>query len=166
MYQKMKDFLEDWKEESESTIKVFSNIPDSIKSNKENDNIRSLERLAWHIAQTLTEMPKSCGITEDDPVEGMVIPDKFSEIIDIYKEHSSNLYNVLEQKWTDADLNRDIKIYGQVWSGKKILSILIKHQIHHRAQMTILMRLQNVKVPGIYGPSREEWSQYGMEAQE
>jgi uncharacterized damage-inducible protein DinB len=59
-----------------------------------------------------------------------------------------------------------MKIYGQEWEGRKILSILVKHQIHHRAQMTVLMRLLNLKVPGLYGPAKEEWSQYGMEAQE
>jgi uncharacterized damage-inducible protein DinB len=166
MYQKIKDFLEDWKEEFEATIKVFSNIPDSVNSVKDNENIRSLDRMAWHITQTVTEMPKSCGIIEDDPLEGMDIPTSFSKIIDLYKKHGSKLYEILEQNWTDADLTRELKIYGQTWQGRKILSILIKHQIHHRAQMTILMRLQNLKVPGIYGPSREEWSQYGMEAQE
>jgi uncharacterized damage-inducible protein DinB len=166
MYQKIKDFLEDWKEEFEATIKVFSNIPDSVKSVKDNENIRSLDLMAWHITQTVTEMPTSCGIIEDDPLEGMDIPTSFSKIIDLYKKHGSKLYEILEQNWTDADLTRELKIYGQTWQGRKILSILIKHQIHHRAQMTILMRLQNLKVPGIYGPSREEWSQYGMEAQE
>ena len=42
----------------------------------------------------------------------------------------------------------------------------MNHQTHHRDQMTVLMRLQDIKVPGVYGPSKEEWAQYGMEAQE
>ena len=166
MYRKIKDFLEDWKEESEATLKVFSQIPDSVKSVKDNVNIRSLERMAWHITQTVTEMPKSCGIIENDPLEGMDIPVSFSEITDLYKEHSSKLYEILEQKWTDEDLIKELEIYGQSWQGQKILSVLIKHQIHHRAQMTTLMRLHNLKVPGIYGPSKEEWTQYGMDPQE
>jgi uncharacterized damage-inducible protein DinB len=37
-----------------------------------------------------------------------------------------------------------------------ILQSLIRHQIHHRGQMTILMREAHVVVPGVYGPSREE----------
>jgi uncharacterized damage-inducible protein DinB len=160
MYLTIRDFIEDWKEESEATLKIFSEIPDSGKSAKENENIRSLERLAWHITQSVTEMPKSCGITEKD------IPESFSEIIRLYKEHSQNFVKVVQNKWTDEDLIKELEIYGQVWSGRKVLSALVKHQIHHRAQMTILMRLQNLKVPGVYGPSKEEWSQYGMEAQD
>jgi uncharacterized damage-inducible protein DinB len=38
----------------------------------------------------------------------------------------------------------------------------MKHEIHHRAQMTVLMRQAGLKVPGLYGPAKEEWSQYNM----
>ena len=40
---------------------------------------------------------------------------------------------------------------------------LIHHEIHHRAEMIVLMRLAGLPVPGLYGPTREEWTQYGME---
>lgn len=166
MYSIIKDFVEDWKEESASTIKILSQIPDKDKTVKVNENIRSLERLAWHITQSLTEMPKSAGITGEDPLENMNIPGSFSEIVRLYKKYSDHLTEVLSKTWKDEDLFKDLKIYGQVWQGRKVLSALVKHQVHHRAQMTVLMRLQNLGVPGVYGPSREEWSQYGMEAQE
>ena len=166
MYLKISDFVNEWNEEAESTLKIFTQIPDSVKSVKDNENVRSLERLAWHITQTVTELPKSCGIMKDDALENRDIPSGFSEIIDLYKEHSRKLSEAIEQKWNDEDLIKKMKVYGEEWEGRKILSILVKHQIHHRAQMTILMRLLDVKVPGLYGPAKEEWSQYGMEAQE
>jgi hypothetical protein len=28
--------------------------------------------------------------------------------------------------------------------------------------MTVLMRQAGLKVPGVYGPAREEWAAYGM----
>jgi len=166
MYLTIKDFIGDWKEESDSTIKVFSQIPDTDKSVKARENIRSLERLAWHITQTLTEMPKSAGITSNDPLENKDVPETFSNIVEIYKQQSARLIKILQNSWKDEDLLKELNIYGQVWQGRKLLSALVKHQIHHRAQMTTLMRLQELSVPGIYGPSKEEWSQYGMEAQE
>jgi uncharacterized damage-inducible protein DinB len=46
------------------------------------------------------------------------------------------------------------------------LGVIVSHQIHHRAQLTIVMRLNGLKVPGVYGPSKEEWTSYGMPAQE
>ncbi|MFN7118131.1 MAG: DinB family protein, partial [Saprospiraceae bacterium] len=44
--------------------------------------------------------------------------------------------------------------------------VLVKHQAHHRAQMTVIMRILGMKVPGIYGPSSEEWAALGIPAME
>jgi len=160
------DFIEDWKEESEATLKVFSKIPDNVLSIKDNVNVRTLGRLAWHITQTVTEMLNSCGITDEDPLANRDLPSNMREIKAHYEQHSVHLTEIINQKWTDETLTQPLTIYGQTWQGRKVLSILIKHQIHHRAQMTIVMRQHNLPVPGIYGPSKEEWSQYGMDAQE
>jgi uncharacterized damage-inducible protein DinB len=166
MYSKIKDFITDWNEESANTLRVFSGIPNEVKSVKDHENIRSLERLAWHITQTVSEMPKSCGITDVDPLANKDVPTEFEEIVDLYSKHSKNLIEIVKEKWNDDDLTKKLEIYGEVWEARKILAVLIKHEIHHRAQMTVIMRLLNLSVPGVYGPSKEEWSKYGAEAQE
>lgn len=166
MYRKIADFIADWKAEEEITSNIFSRIPDEYLSSKVAGNIRSLGRLAWHITQTLTEMPHKAGIIEKDFLENELIPETFGEITRIYKKHSEQLVELLIANWMDADLTEIIEIYGHDWEKRKILSALINHQIHHRAQMTVLMRLQNLDVPGIYGPSKEEWAIYGMDPQE
>ena len=35
-------------------------------------------------------------------------------------------------------------------------SFAINHVIHHRGQMSVYLRLNNVSVPSIYGPSADE----------
>ncbi len=35
-------------------------------------------------------------------------------------------------------------------------SFVLNHLIHHRAQLTIYMRLNDIPVPGLYGPSADE----------
>ncbi|MFC2083431.1 DinB family protein [Bacteroidota bacterium] len=165
MYRKLEDFVTVWKEEEELTVTIFSKVNDNAISHQVTENIRSLGCLAWHITQTLTEMPYKAGIVEKDSLEDKPVPPTFSEIINTYRLYSKELIGVLKEKWTDYDLDKKIEIYGQEWEKRKILLVLINHQIHHRAQMTILMRLQNLEVPGIYGPSKEEWSKYGMDPQ-
>ena len=49
----------------------------------------------------------------------------------------------------------------KTWTKGQALSVLLVHQIHHRGQMTVLMRQAGLKVPGIYGPALEEWERYG-----
>jgi len=166
MYRKIEDFIEDWKAEEIFTINIFSKINDEIKFDKVNKNIRTLDRLAWHITKTLTEMPFRAGILKEDYLENKPIPKSFGEITDVYKKHSNELISLLKENWRDSDLTETIEVYGQNWQKRKILSVLIKHQTHHRGQMTILMRILNIDVPGTYGPSKEEWIKYGMEPME
>jgi uncharacterized damage-inducible protein DinB len=166
MYRTTEDFVADWKSEAESTIKIFESIPENVKATKAAEHLRSLERLAWHITQTLTEMPARAGIVDEDVLDNKPIPGSFEEIINVYKKYSKDLSEQVKLRWTDEGLTEEIEVYGQQWERRKILSVLVLHQTHHRGQMTALMRVLGLKVPGIYGPSKEEWSKYGMPAME
>jgi len=37
-------------------------------------------------------------------------------------------------------------------------SFIMSHNIHHRAQLGVYLRLNNVAVPALYGPSADEQS--------
>ena len=63
-------------------------------------------------------------------------------------------------------MNTEDEMYGEKWNRGTTLQILIKHQAHHRGQLTVLMRMAGLKVHGVYGPSKEEWIAYGMPAME
>ena len=54
-------------------------------------------------------------------------------------------------------------MYGETWKRGVALEMLIRHEAHHRGQMTVLMRQAGLPVHGVYGPSREEWTAMGME---
>lgn len=166
MYRTIDDFLADWKSEESATLKIFKSIPDDVKATKLADHLRSLERLAWHITQTLTEMPARAKIVDRDILEDQPIPASFKEIIDTYKIYSKELAEQIDLRWTDEGLTEEIEVYGQKWERRKVLSVLVLHQVHHRGQMTALMRMLGIQVPGIYGPSKEEWSKYGMPTME
>jgi uncharacterized damage-inducible protein DinB len=71
-------------------------------------------------------------------------------------------YEQVTTPWKDETLQVVDDLYGQKWKRGATLLSLIKHEVHHRGQMTVLMRQAGLKVPGIYGPSKEEWPQYGM----
>jgi uncharacterized damage-inducible protein DinB len=72
--------------------------------------------------------------------------------------------DAVKKQWTDASLKEMKNVFGMEMQKAVTLSLLIKHIIHHRGQMTVLMRQAGLNVPGVYGPSRNEWSQMGMEA--
>ena len=60
------------------------------------------------------------------------------------------------KKLKDEQLSSEVSHHGRTLPMDTVLSGLIRHQIHHRGQMTVLMRQAGVVVPSVYGPSREE----------
>jgi uncharacterized damage-inducible protein DinB len=166
MYYKLSDFISDWNYESESTIKVFSNLTDESISKKVHEKVRTAGRLAWHITTSIPEMMNRTGLKIERMKEDSPIPTKVSDLVDAYKSVSENLINQIKANWNDASLLKEDNMYGETWAKGKTIGVLVTHQIHHRAQLIIVMRLLGLKVPGIYGPSNEEWAAMGMPAQE
>lgn len=166
MYRKLEDFINDWTIESESTLKIFNNLTDESLTKKVDENVRTAGRLAWHITAAIGEMASRVGLNfkADDPYSP--VPATAKEIVDAYKEASENLLTAIKSNWNDETLQIEDDMYGEMWKRGSTLAIIISHQIHHRAQLTVVMRLNGLKVPGVYGPSKEEWISYGKTAQE
>lgn len=164
MIRKIDDFIHDWKYESESTLKLFAALTDESLNKTSMGEVRKIGRLAWHITFTLHEMMSRTGLNIP-AIDEANVPDSAKEIHDTYKKLSDALIADIA-KWNDADLETEDDMYGQKWKRGTTLSILVKHQAHHRGQLTILMRQAGLKVAGVYGPSREEWAAYGMPTME
>lgn len=157
------DFLTAWKHESASTLKVFSNLTDESLNQKVMNDGRSLGFIAWHITQTIGEMMSKAGLSFDEFDEHALMPTKAEKIYSEYVRLSDLMSSQVEKEWNDVMLEDDLNMYGQTWKRADVLLSLITHQTHHRGQITILMRQAGLKVPGVYGPSKEEWITYGME---
>ena len=166
MYRNINDFLTNWKDETEGTSKVFSLITEDAREIKIHENVRSLGRLAWHLTQTITEMGHKAGLFPVDLLENSPMPESITELVNTYQNYCEQLSKAVNSKWTDSSLEDKVNMYGEDWEKGKILQVLIIHQTHHRAQMTVIMRMLGLPVPGIYGPSKEEWVNMGMEAME
>lgn len=165
MYQTISAFKQDWAMESEATAKVFANLTNESLSQKVYPEGRTLGFIAWHISQTVGEMMGAAGLTIDNFDEKAPAPSLISEISEKYAFYSKALLNKIDE-WNDTMLDDDLDMYGQTWKRRDVLKSLIFHQIHHRGQMSVLMRQAGVLVPGVYGPSKEEWGAYGMPAQD
>lgn len=165
MYRVINDFLSDWKYESESTLKVFKNLTQESLAQKVTPEGRSLRKLAWHITLSNPEMLTPAGLPAGQFDESAQPPENLQEILNEYEKNSQLVTKLIAENWKDEDLVTELNMYGEMWKKGKVLGVLIIHQAHHRAQMTVLMRQAGLKVPGIYGPAKEEWTVYGMPPQ-
>ena len=94
------------------------------------------------------------------------MPKTAAEIVAAYRAAAQAVVDAVSTAWSDVDLDGEIPLYGQRWKRGAVLSGLIRHEAHHRGQMTVLMRQAGLTVPGVYGPAKEEWAAYGMAAQD
>lgn len=166
MYTTVNQFIKEFGYECQSTLKVFKNITNESLLAHANNNVRSLQRLVWHITVTQAEMLGKAGLTINGPDEHSQPLNNIAEICNVYETSAKSVLEQVEKLWTDADLQTEVDMYGEKWTKAVILNVLIKHEVHHRGQLTALMRLQNLTVPGVYGPSKEEWGSFGMKAPE
>lgn len=166
MYRKITDFQGAWAYETQATLKVLEALTDSSLGQKVSSEGRTLGRIAWHIVQTLPEMGGRTGLAVVGPGEDEPVPSSAQEIALRFKEAADSLAREIQGHWTDDDLEVEDDMYGELWKRGQTLGALVGHQTHHRGQMTVLMRQAGLKVPGVYGPSREEWADYGAPPQE
>ncbi|MFA7229507.1 MAG: DinB family protein [Melioribacteraceae bacterium] len=164
MVKSINDFLTTWKYESEATLKVFKNLTDASLNQKVAEDGRSLGFIAWHITMTIPEMLSKTGLPFQFK-ENTDAPASAQTILSEYERLSGTVTELISKEWKDEMLKDDLNMYGQVWKRADVLFSLIVHQTHHRGQMTVLMRQAGLKVPGVYGPSREEWTAFGMPEQ-
>ncbi len=166
MYRKIEDFQKVWKNEASETLKIFNDITDESLEHKATEDGRSLGFLAWHIVGTISEMFGSAGIAVDGVKLDDPVPNSVVEIATAFENSVKSLNEELPKHWKDEDLADEIPMYGETWTKGFTLTCFLMHAAHHRGQMTILMRQAGLKVHGVYGPAKEEWTEYGMPAPE
>jgi len=166
MYRKVSDFVEDWSYESGMTLKLFNNLTDDVLNKKLHENVRSAGRLSWHMVNSIGEMIQRTGLEFEAEVDDTKIPATAKVIYDAFKRTSLNMLEAVKNNWQDSSLDEEVDMYGEMWKKGKVLSSLLKHNTHHRAELIVVMRLAGLKVVGPYGPSKEEWANYGMQPQE
>jgi uncharacterized damage-inducible protein DinB len=164
MYRKLSDFEQAFAANSEATGKVFAALTDKSLAQAITKENRTLGQLAWHIVTSYAEMMPRTGL-KVSAVNHESMPPATAEAIRAgYAAVTAELGAAIKASWNDAALEVMDDMYGEQWPRGLTLSILLNHEIHHRGQMTVLMRQAGLKVPGVMGPSKEEWAAYGMDA--
>lgn len=158
----VQDILEELRRESLSTRRVLERIPEARLSWKPHAKSMSLGQLALHTAGLLGGV---AGLLDAPAREVPVVPlpeaKSVSEIVAVLEEQVAAA-EVLLRSWGDEGLRETFTwtAQGAVISEssrfEQVRSVMLNHWYHHRGQLTVYLRLLDVPVPGIYGPSADE----------
>lgn len=163
MIHTIQEFVADWKAVSGTTLRHMEALTDASLAQSVADEHRTLGRVAWHMAQTIPEMLARTGLQPAGPAEDAPVPGTARAIADAYRTASESLLKQVQESWTDETLQVEDDLYGQRWKRGATLAALLRHEIHHRGQMSVLMRQAGLRVPATFGPTKEDWAAYGKD---
>ncbi len=156
MFRSLDDFVRTWQQETVQTGRLLEHLTDASLSQQVVPEHFTLGKLGIHLSQAITFMMSNAGVNLSS------FPEKDSynaaEIAELYKETAEDFLSKLQEQWNDEKLSETTTFFGRETAYGSILFLLLQHQTHHRGQMTVLMRQAGLTVPGMVGPSREEWT--------
>jgi len=158
-----KALLPEFDQEMASTRKMLERVPEEHLAFKPHEKSYSLLELAAHVANIPTWVGVTLTTTEldlDQPWDRREPTDR-GEVLADFDAAVSGARPVLERTTADdMEVDWTLRSGGQVWftqpRGAVFRSFVMSHLIHHRAQLGVYLRLLNVPVPGMYGPSADE----------
>lgn len=159
MFSSIQHFIGVWESESTATLSCLEKLTDESLTRDLVHDHRSLDRLTNHIINCAAGIPHEAGFPVSDYANTQY--HTVAEMIATYKKATEAVKQAV-LSCTDATLQEETLMYGQTWKKGFSLWLTVTHQIHHRGQLTVLMRLAGLKVPGVYGPSKEEWEAMGL----
>jgi uncharacterized damage-inducible protein DinB len=154
--------LPEFDHEMANTRKTLERVPEEKFGWKPHPKSWEMVKLATHLATivswTVETMTKEAldigGASPNQPVASK------KELLDTFDKHVPSARTLLAGA-SDEDF---LKPWSLLMSGKMILTLprvavyrqfVMSHTIHHRAQLGVYLRLNDVPVPAIYGPSAD-----------
>jgi uncharacterized damage-inducible protein DinB len=153
--------LKELEEEGKVTLRVLERIPEDKLTWKPHPKSFSLGQLAMHIAAQGSLARVAADQVHQIQIPCPEEPNHRKEIIDAFTLGLAAAKQLLSQM---DDVTITAKWVGQL-NGKTILEMprvafirmaMLNHIYHHRGQLSVYLRLLNVAVPSIYGPSADE----------
>ncbi|WP_335870964.1 DinB family protein [Bacillus sp. 2205SS5-2] len=157
MFTTVNDFLQEWKQEAALTQKILNALTDESLKEAVSQELYSLGSVAWHITGATYYFPAQVGVSFEVPDLRKSAPSSATEISDTYKTISGRLVEAVSEQLSDDKMSEMVNVFGMEMPMQSLFRLLIQHQAHHRGQLTVLMRQAKLKVPGVYGPSKEEF---------
>jgi len=159
--------LPEFDQEMANTRKLLACVPDDKLSYKPHEKSMVLGRLAGHIAELPSWASHTIDLDELDitpkPGEGFKAYSAPSQE-DLLKTFDKNAA-AARKAIAGASDEHMAKIWKLIFQGRAVIempraavlrSVVMNHLIHHRAQLGVYLRLNDVAIPGMYGPSADD----------
>ena len=159
--------LPEFDQEMAGTRKVLERVPDDKMAWKAHPKSNTVGWVACHLAEivgwvegTLTQDEWDINPKDGEPYKGVQLSTQ-QEILDLFDANVATARARIE-KTPDEE-------YAKSWSllsaGEPLITMpklgvirtwVLNHTIHHRGHLCVYLRLNDIPVPSLYGPSGDE----------
>lgn len=160
-----KAFIGELQYEAISTRKCLERIPEDKFDYKPHEKSMTMIQLSSHVAEMFGWITATCKTNELDFATGYVPfkPETTAQLVEFFDKHLAEAIAALEEtsdeqmmeNWT---LRNGEQVYFSFPKVQTIRSFAINHIINHRGQLSVYLRLNDIPVPSLYGPSADEQS--------
>lgn len=159
--------LPEFDHEMANTRKTLERVPDDKFDWKPHEKSTTLGGLATHLSNIPSWTKNTFEANELDLApEGQPAPrleqaKSTAELLETFDQNVASARAALESATDDKWMDK----WSLLMGGKNIFTLpraavmrgfVMNHMIHHRAQLGVYLRLLDVPVPSIYGPSADE----------
>lgn len=157
-------FLNELDNEAKVTRSVLERIPADNFDWKPHEKSMTFGRLATHVAEmfgwtkeTLKSDVLDFAAFDYKPFE----PKSNEELMAFFEDHIAKAKQILsetsdERFLTDWTMRNGEQVYFTMPKVAVMRSFVMNHIIHHRGQLSVYLRLNDIPVPSMYGPSADE----------
>lgn len=156
--------LKEVEHEAGTTRRLLERLPEQEFGWKPHEKSMTLGRLAGHIAEIPGWIAVIMDQDEFDVATSGYKPPELTQRSQVVQTFDANIAKI-----TDALKRQTDQRFGAIWRLKKggqtvmelpriamVRSMGLNHMIHHRGQLSVYLRLKNVPLPSIYGPTADE----------
>ncbi len=154
----------DFDDEMQATRKLLERVPldDAHRCYQPHRKSMPLDRLATHVAElpSWMKMALESELLELKPGFKSRIAASPAELLEIFDKSVEEGRASLSAA-TDTDIQKDwtFKFGDQISFTQKrttVVGSFLNHLVHHRAQLGVYLRLNEIAIPGMYGPSADD----------
>lgn len=157
-------FLQEMQHEAANTRKLIEVVPFEKADFKPHEKSMSLKHLATHVVE-IEGWWKECLLQDVlDFAEGDYTPKEINSTADLLALHddlvakSTKILSEISdaefaKNWT---MRNGEQVYFTLPKADVCRTWCLNHLYHHRGQLTVYLRLLDVKLPGMYGPTADD----------
>ena len=156
--------LPEYDEEVANTRKMLAQVNDVIFDYKPHEKSMPLGRLASHVGEMVawtTFTMTSEVVNFDEQKYEQYAAANCAQLLADFDAKAAEARKSIESASDEALLTH----WKMIWGGQTIIdlpryrviqSMVLNHLVHHRAQLGVYLRMNNIAIPGAYGPSADE----------